>query len=108
MAKKKTSKKGTPLGSIKLLEESIESLQKRRCSDLEDIYKNLASLKLLVDNAVERLVNIDQSKGLADAAFNAGIAYADINKASDKLYEMLEGIYDTNDFDHWDDVLNND
>ena len=107
MAKRGRPKKSKPLGEIKLLEDSIKSLQKNRCTDLEKLYKDLAELKLLMDNALTRLGHIDGAKEFSEAVFNAGKAFVDVDKANDKLYNMLEDIYERNEFEHWDDVLDN-
>jgi hypothetical protein len=50
---------------------------------------------------------MDESETVAEAAFRAGRTYGPLSDANDKLEEVLDKMYESNDFNHWDDVLNN-
>jgi hypothetical protein len=49
----------------------------------------------------------DESETVAEAAFRAGRAYGPLSDANDKLEEVLDRMYENNDFDHWDDIFDN-
>jgi Tfp pilus assembly protein PilO len=74
---------------------------------LETLYKELANLKDKIGDALRQVALMDECETVAAAAFRAGRAYGPLSDANDKLETMLDNIYEANDFDHWDDVLNN-
>ena len=86
----------------KLLKQS-EQEQKVQ---MESLYKDLAKIKHQVDLALTQIGFMDSAENLSEAAFKAGRAYGPLNEANDKLEEMLEEIYGNSDFDHWEDVAN--
>ena len=109
MAKRGRPKKNPPLGSIEVVKTKVDhakvlkQFEQEQRIQLEALYKKLAEIKQLTDNALARLGSIDGAERLAEAAFYAGKAYGDVDKANDMLYDMLEEMYDNNDLDHWDD-----
>jgi hypothetical protein len=88
-------------------EVQLKLLESARINEMEQVYKDVANIKHLVDLALTQIGFIDSCENLAEAAFKSGRAYGPLDKANDKLEEILENIYDTYDFDHWGDVLNN-
>ena len=72
---------------------------------LEELYKDLAKLKDKVSYALRHVGMIDECGTIAEAAFKAGRVYGPLDEVNDKLEEMLEDLYGTNDFEHWDDIL---
>jgi hypothetical protein len=74
---------------------------------MEALYKELANLKDKIGDALRQVALMDESETVAEAAFRAGRAYGPLSDANDKLETMLDNMYEANDFDHWDDVLNN-
>ena len=93
----------TPVDHAKLLKQ-FEQEQKVQ---LETLYKDLAVIRKKVDLALTKIGFIDEAESLSQAAFKAGRAYGPLDEANDKLEEMLDGIYDNNDFDHYDDIFDN-
>jgi hypothetical protein len=74
---------------------------------LETLYKELANLKDKIGDALRHVALMDESETVAEAAFRAGRAYGPLSDANDKLEEVLDKMYESNDFNHWEDVLNN-
>jgi hypothetical protein len=72
---------------------------------LEELYKDLAKLKDKVSYALRHVGMIDECDTIGEAAFKAGRVYGPLDEVNDKLEEMLEDLYGTNDFEHWDDIL---
>jgi len=113
MAKRGRPRKNPPLGSIEVVKTKVDhakvlkQFEQEQRIQLEALYKKLAEIKLLINNALARVGTIDGAERLSEAAFYAGKAYGDIDKADNILYDMLEEMYDNNDLDHWDDVLDN-
>ena len=86
----------------KLLKQS-EQEQKVQ---MESLYKDLAKIKHQVDLALTQIGFMDSAENLSEAAFKAGRAYCPLDKANDKLEQLLEYMYAETDFDHWEDVAN--
>jgi len=85
----------------------LKHVEEEQQVQLETFYKDLAKVKENVDEALTRVGFIDEAESVADAAFKAGRAYGFIDKANDKLEEMLESIYSKTDLHHWDDINDN-
>ena len=71
----------------------------------EILYKELAVLKHQVDLSLTQIGFIDQSETISEAAFRAGRAYGPLDRVNDKLENMLDDLYETNDFEHYDEVI---
>jgi hypothetical protein len=93
----------TPVDHAKLLKQ----FEQEQRVQLETLYKDLAVIRKKVDLALTKIGFIDEAESLSQAAFKAGRAYGPLDEANDKLEEMLDGIYDNNDFDHYDDIFEN-
>ena len=78
-----------------------------RINDLDVLYKQLASMKETVNFALRHIGMIDECGTIAEAAFKAGRVYGPLDQLNDALEEMLEHIYETNGFDHWEDLSDN-
>jgi molybdenum-dependent DNA-binding transcriptional regulator ModE len=85
-------------------EQELKEVYSVRMNDLDVLYKDLAKLKDKVNYALRHIGMIDECGTIAEAAFKAGRVYGPLDEVNDKLEEMLEHLYETNDFDHWDDV----
>ena len=88
-------------------EKVLQQREQEQQVQLETLYKELANLKDKIGDALRHVALMDESETVAEAAFRAGRAYGPLSDANDKLETMLDNIYEANDFDHWDDVLNN-
>jgi hypothetical protein len=93
----------TPAYYEKVLEQREEEQQVQ----LETLYKELANLKDKIGDALRHVALMDESETVAEAAFRAGRAYGPLSDANDKLEEVLDRMYENNDFDHWDDIFDN-
>ena len=82
----------------------LKMLETVRTTEQQILYKDLAKLRTSLLSALQYVSDIDTSEKIADAAFKAGRAYDHLNKASDQVEDMLENIYNTYDFDHYDDI----
>ena len=91
-----------PIDHAKLLKQFEEEQR----IQLEDFYKKLAKIKVHIDSAYRRIDFIGEAETLSEAAFKAGRAYESIDKANDELGDILDEIYDNNDFEYWDDLDN--
>lgn len=98
-----TSEKKVQTNAEELKE--LKFLAEIRDREKEILYKNLAILKDFVDSSLNQIGFIDQSENISEAAFRAGRAYNSLDKASDKLTNMLDGMYEAGDFDHYEDVI---
>ena len=88
-------------------EVDIKILEIARIKEIEALYIDLAKVKQNVDEALTRIGFMDESETVADAAFKAGRAYSFLDKANDKLEEMLSNLYDAYDLEDWSDITNN-
>lgn len=84
----------------------LKQFEQEHQVQLKRLYKDLSEIKHLVNQGLTRVGFMDEVESVAGAAFKAGRAYSFLDKANDKLEEILDGIYDNNDFDHYDDILN--
>ena len=85
-------------------EVELKMLEEIRAKEMEILYKDLAKIRRYVDSALYQVGTIDSSENLAEAAFKAGKSYSSLDKANDKLQEILEDLHDTYDFEYWDDI----
>lgn len=76
-----------------------------RKKQLEILYKELAVIKGKMDSALTQVGFIDSSECLGEAAFKAGRAFNSLDDASDKLEEVLNDLYDGNDYQDWHDII---
>ena len=88
-------------------EVDIKILEIARIKEIEALYIDLARVKQNVDVALTKVGFMDESETVADAAFRAGRAYSYLDKANDKLEEILDNLYDTYDLENWSDITNN-
>ena len=88
-------------------EVDIKILEIARIKEIEALYIDLAQVKQNVDVALTKVGFMDESETVADAAFRAGRAYSFLDKANDKLEEMLSNLYDAYDLEDWSDITNN-
>jgi len=84
----------------------LKQFQQEHEVQLESLYKDLATIKHWVDSSLNQIGLMDDAENLSQAAFKAGRAYGPLDKANDKLEEILENIYSESNLDHWDDVIN--
>jgi hypothetical protein len=87
--------------------KALKQFEQEQQIQLEELYKTLAKLKYSVDLALTHIGFIDSCEHLAEAAFKAGRAFGPLDKANDELEEILDKIYGNNDFDHYNDILDN-
>ena len=90
-----------------LAEVELRTLETVRINDAQILYKELAQLKGKVNYALRVVGQIDECGTIAEAAFKAGRMYGPLDETNDKLELMLESLYEKNDFDHWDDIIDN-
>ncbi len=103
MAKRGRKPKTTqPISEI---HQEFEMLQARTERATQKLYTDLAVLKDAINRAFNHLGTIESSDNLAEAAFKAGRAFNPIDKVNEKLEEMLDELYEDNDFDHWEDIV---
>ena len=88
-------------------EVDLKVLEIARVKEIEALYIDLARVKQNVDVALTKVGFMDESETVADAAFRAGRAYSFLDKANDKLEEILDNLYDTYDLENWSDITNN-
>lgn len=93
----------TPVDHAKLLKQ----FEEQQIIQTEALYKDLALIRKKVDLALTKIGFIDDAESLSQAAFKAGRAYGPLDEANDKLEEMLDNMFDTYDFDHYDDIFDN-
>ncbi len=84
----------------------LKQFEQEQRVQLETLYKDLANIRYHLDLALTHVGLMDDCESLSHAAFRAGRAYGPLDEANDKLQEILDEMYDNNDFDHWDDVVN--
>lgn len=85
--------------------QELEMLQARTERATQKLYTDLAVIKDALQRAFNHLGTIESSDNLAEAAFKAGRAFNPIDRINDKLEEMLDELYEDNDFDHWEDIV---
>jgi hypothetical protein len=71
---------------------------------MTELYNDLAKMKEKVAYALRHVGMIDECGTIAEAAFKAGRIYGPLDELNDQIESMLEHLYETNDFDHWDDI----
>ena len=85
--------------------KELKFLAEIREKELEILYKDLAILKDLVNTSLNQVGLMDQCETLSEAAFRAGRAYGPLDKANDKLDNMLTDLYEGNDFEYYTDII---
>lgn len=85
----------------------LKQFEQEQKLQLEALYKDLTSIKHEVDLALTQIGFMDECDNVSQASFRAGRAYGPLDKANDKLEEILNSIYSDTDFDHWDDINDN-
>ena len=85
----------------------LKQFEEEQVIKTEALYKDLALIRKKVDLALTKIGFIDEAESLSQAAFKAGRAYGPLDEANDKLQEMLDDIYNTYDFDYYDDMFDN-
>jgi molybdenum-dependent DNA-binding transcriptional regulator ModE len=85
-------------------EQELKEVYSVRMNDLDVLYKQLASMKEKINYALRHVGMIDECGTIAEAAFKAGRVYGPLDEVNDQIESMLEHLYETNDFDHWDDI----
>lgn len=88
-------------------EVDLKTLEIARVKEIEALYNDLAKIKRYVDSALYQVGTIDSSENLAEAAFKAGKAYGSLDKANDRLQDVLQNLYETYDVEHWEDIYEN-
>ena len=106
MAKRGRPRKVETPNKLKEVKSELKTLEVIKQEELKKLYEDLAEIKKKVDLALTHIGFIDGTESLAEAAFKGGRAYGPLDEANDKLQEMLENIYEANDFDHWDWINN--
>jgi hypothetical protein len=85
----------------------LKILEIARIKEIEALYIDLAKVKQNVDEALTRIGFMDEVDSVAAAAFKAGRTYTFLDKANDKLEEILSNLYDAYDLEDWGDITNN-
>jgi hypothetical protein len=88
-------------------EVDLKVLEIARVKEIEALYIDLARVKQDVDEALTRIGFMDEVDSVAAAAFKAGRTYTFLDKANDKLEEILSNLYDAYDLEDWNDITNN-
>jgi hypothetical protein len=84
----------------------VKDFDEERKLQMEELYKDLAKMKEKVAYALRHVGMIDECGTIAEAAFKAGRIYGPLDELNDQLDTMLENLYENNDFEHWDDLIN--
>jgi purine nucleoside permease len=106
MAKRGRPRKEEPTVAVTIdYAKLLKQVEQEQQIQLELFYKQLALVKHYVNSSLTQVGFIDNCDTLSEAAFKAGRAYGPLDKANDKLEEMLENIYGNSDFNHWDDII---
>lgn len=92
----------TEVDYSKLLKED----QLKYETKMKSLYKKLSTIKYEINSSLYELNNISECKTLAEAAYIAGKSHVPLYTANDKLEDVLDEMYDEEDFDHWDDISN--
>ena len=82
----------------------LTMLKITRQEEIRQLYKDLAKIRRYVDAALYQIGTVDGCENLAEAAFKAGRVYSSLDNANDRLQDMLENLHDTYDFEHYDDI----
>lgn len=85
----------------------LKRFQEEQKVQLETFYTELAVVKKKIDLAITHIGLIDEAESLSQAAFKAGKAYGPLDEANDKLEEMLDNMYENNNFKLWEDINEN-
>lgn len=105
--KSQTTEKAVVKKEVNQFALDIKILEIARIKEIEALYIDLARVKQNVDEALTKVGFMDEAETVADAAFRAGRAYSYLDKANDKLEEMLNNLFDSYDLEDWGDINNN-
>ena len=84
----------------------VKDFDQERTLQITELYNDLAKMKEKINYALRHVGLMDECDTIAEAAFKAGRVYGPLDEVNDKLETMLESLYEQNDFDHWDDLVN--
>jgi hypothetical protein len=90
-----------------MLEKDVkkQEAKKEKNKELEEVYIELAKLKVLVDDAHTRVSFVDEAESVSAIAFKAGRAYEKLTEALNKLESILDDMYDNNShFEYYEDI----
>ena len=96
-----------PKPKLNEAEVELKMLEEVRAKEMEVLYNDLAKIRRYVDSALYQIGTVNSCENLAEAAFKAGKSYSSLDKANDRLQDILEDLHDTYDFEHWDDIYDN-
>lgn len=82
----------------------LKDFEKEHQAKLEKLYKELALIKRNVDRALTQIGFMDDVENISQAVFKAGRAYGPLDQANDDLEGILEDMFMNSDFDHYDDI----
>lgn len=85
----------------------LKQLELQQRLQLESLYKDLATIKNWIDSSLIQIGFMDEAENLSQAAFKAGRAYGALDKANNKLEEILDNLYNAYDLENWNDITNN-
>lgn len=105
------AKRGRPKKTLSVLIDSLKenekkvdnTTEKEAIKEIKEIYESLNKLRTSIEIAIEIIVQIENSKKVADVAFKAGRTYHELQAANTLVEEVLDGIYDKHNFDHYYD-----
>ena len=84
----------------------LKQFEQEQLVQLETLYIKLAKIRNLVELGMDKLHNVDDCQSLSAVGFQAGRAFAKIAEASVKLENILDDMYDNNNFDYYSDIEN--
>jgi len=86
-------------------EKVLKQREEEQRLQLETLYKDLAKVKHYLNSALWQVGVIDSCETFAEAAFKAGRAYGPLDKANDRLADVLDKMREENDdLENWDDI----
>lgn len=106
------AKRGRPAKGLSVLIDSLKkdekkvdtTTEKEALKEIKEIYESLSKLRTSIEKSTEILVQIEDCKKVTDVVFKAGQTYHELQIANTLLEEVLDGIYDKHDFDHYYDL----
>ena len=82
----------------------LKQFEEEQRVQLEELYTTLAKMKNTAEEAQEKIGDMDSVSSIAEAGFKAGRAYGSLIQICDKLEEILDGIFEKNDFEYYGDI----
>jgi uncharacterized protein Yka (UPF0111/DUF47 family) len=106
------AKRGRPRKTLSLLVDSLKkdekkvdtTTEKEALKEIKEIYESLNKLRTSIEKSTEILSQVEDCENLTDVVFKAGRTYHELQIANSLLEEVLDGIYDKHDFDHYYDL----